>query len=76
MPTPTPAADAGADLDRVARLVADGQIPLPDDLDDADLSRLVDRVSALRRRRLVQFIARAIAADLADDPGPHGNPEP
>lgn len=51
-------------LDRIARLVADGELPLPQDLATEDFDWLVKKVRKLRRRRLVRFIARAIAFDI------------
>ena len=48
-------------LQRVAELVAIGDLPLPQHLPGEQLSLLVRTVRERRRRRLVQFVARAIA---------------
>jgi hypothetical protein len=55
---------ADFDVDRWARLVADGQVPLPTHLESSEQEALVRRVSQLRRLRLLKFIARAIAQDI------------
>ena len=60
---------SGPRFQRVAELVANGDLPLPLDLPDEQLARLVREVHDRRRRRLVQFIARAIAIDIATGHG-------
>jgi hypothetical protein len=50
---------------RMAEMVAIGDMPLPRNLTDEQLALLGREVQQRRRRRLVQFIARAIAIDIA-----------
>ena len=59
-------------LQRIAALVADGDLPLPLDLPDKQLAKLVREVQERRRRRLVQFVARAIAMDIVSGNGQGG----
>ena len=51
-------------LDRVAQLVASGEVAFPAGLSVARTDRLARIVREQRRRRLVQFIARSIARDI------------
>ena len=53
-----------AHLDRIADLVACGEVPLPLDLPMDQLERLAAEVRKRRRERLVDFVAHAIAADI------------
>jgi len=68
--TSVPASDGVRDLHRVAVLVANGEMPLPDDLPPPDHRWLLEEVGRQRRARLIRFIARAIALDI------HGSREP
>ena len=52
-------------LDRLAQLVASGEVTLPEDLSADQMDRLVRKIRQCRRRRLVQYLARAIAVDIA-----------
>lgn len=56
--------NAPPDLNRLAQLIADGQIPIPARLHSATQQALVSRVADLRRSRFLRFIARAIAQDI------------
>ncbi len=51
-------------LPQIAEMIADGEIPIPVDWPDSRLHPLLNLVHAARRRRLVHFIARAIASDI------------
>ncbi len=51
-------------LFRLAELVASGELVLPVDLPSDQLDQLVRQVRTRRRRRLVRYIARAIATDI------------
>lgn len=51
-------------LDRVAQLVASGEVAFSAGLSAAQTDRLAKIVREHRRRRLVQFIARSIARDI------------
>ncbi len=51
-------------LGRLAELVASGELSLPVDLPPDQLELLVRKVRQRRRRRLVRFIADAIAMDI------------
>ena len=53
-----------AHLDRLADLVACGEVPLPLDLPMDQLERLASEIRKRRRERLVGFVAHAIAADI------------
>jgi hypothetical protein len=54
---------------RWAKLIADGEVDLPDDLDPKQTEQLLTMVQLRRRARLVRWIAHAIAQDLLDDGG-------
>ena len=54
-------------IGRSAELIAEGGMPFPSDLATGQTQALACRVQALRRVRLVQFIARLIALDLRRD---------
>ena len=49
---------------RTAELVASGELPLPRRLPAEQRTALAREVQRRRRRRLVQFVARAIAVDI------------
>ena len=66
---------SGPRFQRVAELVANGDLPLPLDLPDEQLVRLVREVQDRRRRRLVHFVARAIAIDIVNSSGQGGQAE-
>lgn len=51
-------------LDRLAALIATGEIPLPAAIGSGDKSRLLAKAGRQRRDRLIRFIARAIALDI------------
>lgn len=51
-------------LDEIARLVTDGEVPFPEELTDDNRLRLTRLVRARYRARLVNFIARGIARDI------------
>ena len=52
------------DLDRLAQLVANGQVDLPLALSRPELAQLVDEVRERRRRSLLKYVARCIATDI------------
>ncbi|MGA2496828.1 MAG: hypothetical protein ABSH20_03760 [Tepidisphaeraceae bacterium] len=54
----------GDRLERLAELVATGELPLAQPLAPADQQQLEERVRRLRHVRMVQFIARQIAWDI------------
>lgn len=56
-------------LERYAQLVADGEVPFPSDLPAAQAAQLEVLVRALLRERLVTYIARQIAWELANESG-------
>ena len=55
------------DVARMARLVATGEAPWPEHLAPTAAAELTMEVRRLRRSRLIRFIARQIAADIARD---------
>jgi hypothetical protein len=54
-------------LARLAALIATGEEPLPLHLSFAQLSSLLARVCRLRRKRLIDLFAQAIAQDIYDE---------
>ena len=56
-------------LERLADLVAAGEVGFPEGLSPAEEGRLIGLVRARLRGRLVRYIARQIAADIARDAG-------
>ena len=54
-------------IDRWANMIADGRCDLPDDLAAGDRDRMVIAVRQRLRDRLLQLIARAIAAEIRRD---------
>ena len=59
-PTSTNAQDQRS----LASMIANGELPVPIDWPEDRLLILLNDVHNLRRRRLVSFIARAIARDI------------
>lgn len=59
----------GIDFNRCVRLVADGDLPFPADVCAEAAERLAGEISRLRRARLVQHIARAMADDIVRSRG-------
>ena len=58
---------------RIAELVASGELPLPRHLSDGQLARLAREVQQIRRKRLIDFVAQAIADDIVQSHEPkHG----
>lgn len=57
-------------IEKLAGLVANGESPLPSDLSVEDLAKLLVGVARRRRTQLIQFIAGAIARDIARSRGP------
>jgi hypothetical protein len=55
-----------------AELVARGEAEFPVGLSRAQEAQLRQQVRQLRRARLVKFVARQIALDIARDCGPNG----
>ena len=51
-------------FNRVAELVANGELPFPEDLSAERSHRLLNEVQQRRRCRLVKFIAHTIAMDI------------
>ena len=60
------AGDLEPDLDRLAKLCADGQIPFPTNLSAVHRRKLLTQVNCLRRDRLLNHIANVIASDIFD----------
>lgn len=56
-------------LERIADLVAMGELPMPEDLPDRQLEQFATMVRERRRCRLVQFFAQAIAVRLLQERG-------
>ena len=52
------------DLQRLAALIANTELPFPSDLAAGDARRLTENVRFEKRKRLIQFLARAIAHDI------------
>ncbi|MCH7813391.1 MAG: hypothetical protein IID40_05155 [Planctomycetes bacterium] len=55
-----------ADPERLATLVADGEVEWPADLTEHEAAQLTVAVRRGRRQRLVALIAQLIAVDIAD----------
>ena len=55
-------------VDRWAKLIAQGQTEFPNELLPADQDELLSTVRRLLRSRMVAFVARVIAFDLQRDP--------
>lgn len=54
-------------IPRQAELIAEGTIPFPDNLGEGQAVEIALAVQLVRRKRLIKFIARQIAADIASD---------
>ncbi len=67
VPRPLDIGWAPSDFERWARLIADGEVPLPDGLSSDDADELTARVRTRRRDRLLKIIAELIAGDIARD---------
>jgi hypothetical protein len=63
-PDPAAAEEAADVTDQMAELVAAGVLPFPGALSVADARTLAIRVHTLRRERLIQFVARALALSI------------
>ena len=63
-------ADQHEQLIRLAALVAVGETTLPTDLEHGELLIVLAETARIRRRKLIRFIARAIAQDIHR--GSHG----
>lgn len=57
-------------MDRIAPLIALGQIRFPSNLAPEAANRLVREVQQLRRKQLVRFVAAQIAQAVLADKGP------
>lgn len=57
------------DLERWAQLIADGEVSFPGDLAPEQAQRLQRIVRERMRRRLIRFIARRIAKEIAGGAG-------
>lgn len=60
----TPLTDPNQRLRRLASLVAIGDAPMPTELEPSELSLVLAEVARLRRDRLINFFALAIARDI------------
>jgi hypothetical protein len=60
-------------LDRIADLVATGELLIPDGLTPDQITTLAANVRQRRRRRLVRYIARLIANAIRSQPTPIPN---
>jgi hypothetical protein len=56
--------DRAETLGRLAELIAGGECSLPDSLGAEERNQLLATVAHLRRKRLVHYIAHAIASDI------------
>ena len=56
--------DERVDLSRWARLIANGHMSFPTELSPQAQEALARKVSTVRKQRLLNYIARAIAADI------------
>lgn len=64
------AGDQELDLDRVAEMVATGQMTVPTNMSAVSQQKLLTKVSRLRRDRLLRHIANVIASDIVKGGGP------
>ena len=60
----SPLTDQNQYLRRLASLIAIGDAQMPTDLESSELSIVLAEVARLRRDRLIQFLAIAIARDI------------
>lgn len=51
-------------LPEIARMIAEGELPVPTDWPPERLQPLLDLVHVARRRRLAKFVARIVANDI------------
>ncbi len=58
------------DLQHLAALIANTELPFPSDLTAGDARRLTENVRFEKRKRLIQFLARAIAHDIVQTAQP------
>ena len=56
------------DRNRLADLIADGELPFPQSISAEEALRLATKVRERRRTTLVDFLARQIAQQLCDHP--------
>lgn len=61
----------GLELTKYADLIASGEVRLPAGLTRSEEEGLLQAVQVRRRRRLVKFVARAIAQDILRSRGQH-----
>lgn len=61
---PEPLSLQHVDVERLALLVANGQIELPLGLPHDELRTVIDRTRELRRQNLLRHVARCIAVDI------------
>jgi hypothetical protein len=59
-----PSSPVSINLEKIAHLVASGQMPLPEELSPEELQEVVHQVRTRCRQRLLKLIASAIAQDL------------
>lgn len=64
----SPPTDQNQYLRRLASLIAVGDAPMPTDLEPSEESLVLAEVAQLRRDRLIQFLALAIARDIHQGP--------
>lgn len=51
-------------LDHIAKMVAQGELPFPENIEPEQMNQLALEVRKQRRRRLIRYIARSIAMDI------------
>lgn len=61
----TQGVDSPTQMDRIAWLVAQGEVVAPENLSEEELDFFMQRVHYYRRQMLVDFIARTIALDFS-----------
>ena len=70
---PDSCSESDAEIARLAKLVADGEIRFPQDLPSEAEVKLAESVRSLQRKRSVSFIARQIALAIHDKRLERGN---
>ena len=70
---PVSGSESDAEIARLAKLVADGEIRFPQDLQPEIETKLAESVRSLQRKRSVSFIARLIALAIHDKRLERGN---
>ena len=70
---PVSGSESDAEIARLAKLVADGEIRFPQDLPSEAEVKLAESVRSLQRKRSVSFIARQIALAIHDKRLERGN---